>query len=33
VLIAVMTRRDQADDTYDDAVVADATRIAIGALD
>jgi beta-lactamase class A len=32
VLIAVMTRRDQADDTYDDAVVADATRIAIGAL-
>jgi beta-lactamase class A len=33
VLIAVMTRRTRADDTYDDAAVADATRIAIGALD
>jgi beta-lactamase class A len=32
VLIAVMTRRDKADATYDDAVVAEATRIAIGAL-
>ena len=32
VLIAVMTRRAQADDTYDDAVVAEATRIAIDAL-
>jgi beta-lactamase class A len=33
VLIAVMTRRGQADDPYDDAVVAEATRIAVGALD
>jgi beta-lactamase class A len=33
VLIAVMTRRGQADDRYDDAVVAEATRIAVGALD
>ena len=31
-LIAVMTRRPQADDAHDDAVVAEATRIAIGAL-
>jgi beta-lactamase class A len=33
VLIAVMTRRDRVDDTYDDAVVAEATRIAVDALD
>jgi beta-lactamase class A len=32
VLIAVMTRRDKVDDPYDDALVADATRIAIDAL-
>ncbi|MFC5678789.1 class A beta-lactamase [Aeromicrobium endophyticum] len=32
VLIAVMTRRGQADDAYDDAAVAGATRIAVAAL-
>ncbi|AWB92098.1 class A beta-lactamase [Aeromicrobium chenweiae] len=32
VLIAVMSRRDQADDEYDDGVVADATRVAVDAL-
>ncbi|MRK02044.1 class A beta-lactamase [Aeromicrobium sp. S22] len=32
VLIAVMSRRDQIGDEYDDAVIADATQIAIGAL-